>query len=100
MFACQVTVGDKKKGVKASGLQNLYEIVHKTFANMNYHIVFLCPAGGKNSKKFKALKISDGDETYALYKNIPENVRRFEGNQWISLIEIDPSYEKGASEAK
>ena len=97
VFAFQITVGTKKNGVKASGLQKLYDIVNKTFANMNYHIVFLCPAGEKNSINFKAVKIADVSGLYAKYKDIPENAQRFEGNQWISMIDIRPSYEKIAS---
>ena len=69
-------------------------MVNKTFANMNYHLVFLCPAGEKNSINFKAVKISNGKKSYALYKDIPENVQRFERNQWIAMIDIQTSYFK------
>ena len=69
-------------------------MVNKTFANMNYHLVFLCPAGEKNSINFKAVKISNGKKPYSLYNEIPENVQRFEGNQWIATIDIQTSYEK------
>ena len=51
VFAFRICVGKKKKVVRASGLQKLYNIVSKTFANMNYHIVFLCPAGENNLRR-------------------------------------------------
>ena len=90
VLAFQVTVGSKKNGMKASGLGELYEIVNKTFPNLNYHIIFLCPAGDKNSKNFEAVKISStGNKVYKNFASIPENAQRFEGNQWISEIEMN-----------
>ena len=90
VLAFQVTVGSKKNGIKASGLGELYEIVNKTFPNLNYHLIFLCPAGDKNSINFEAVKISStGKKVYKNFANIPENAQRFEGNQWISEIEMN-----------
>ena len=94
VFAFQITVGGKKDGIKASGLQKLYEIVSNTFPNMSYHIVFLCPVGEKNPLDFKAVKILKKTKVYAHYKDIPEEVQRFEGNQWFSIINLQTSYEK------
>ena len=90
VLAFQVTVGSKKNGIKASGLGELYEAVNKTFPNLHYHIIFLCAAGEENSMNSEAVKISStGNKIYKYFANIPENVRRFEGNQWISEIEMN-----------
>jgi len=96
VFACQVTVGEKEKGIKASGLTKFYEVINKIYPNLNYYIIFLCPDGDENKNNFKAVKIAGGKAFYKLFRNIPVNVRKFEGNQWITEFGIKTSYEKNA----
>ena len=90
VLAFQVTFDCKKNGIKASGLRELYETVNKTFPNLHYHIIFLCPTGDKSSKNFEAVKISStGNNIYKNVANISKNAQRFEWTQWISEIEMN-----------
>jgi len=96
VFAFQVTVGLKGKGITHSGLEALYELISKTYPNLNYHIVFVCPQGETNTNNFKAVKISaGGDIILKTFQSIPEDAKRFEGNQWVAEFVIKTSYEIG-----
>jgi len=95
VFAFQVTVGLKGKGIKCAGLEALFVLISKTYPNLNYHIVFVCPKGESNTSKFKAVKISDGEDTFKTFKSIPEDAKRFEGNQWVAEFVVKTSYDIG-----
>ena len=98
VFVFQITVGETHS-VKEKGLDSIVKLLKQKFPDrvFEYHLVFICPKGKKNTLNFTHQKIEafNNNTSVSLNKNfdkIGENSKRFVCNQWLAEFDItEPS---------
>ena len=93
LYVYQVTVS-LEHSIIADNLDKLYELIKKQYPNYDIvcYFVFVCLENKFDSEKFKAQKMTKKkSEPIKDYLQIPVNARIFERNQWIAMVNVDPT---------